>query len=441
MNQKIYTNPITDIISNAIIETSNELSIAVPFISSFAKSLLSEKNLSNIKSKRLLTCFDEFNLNSFDLDTMTFLISNGVEIRYHNEIHLKLYLFDSNGYLSSSNLTKSGFENSVEITSSIEQGNLMECKKIFEMIWNESKNRRVTQSLIEENYQKYLLLKKRSQYKNPNDLVVNSRKVNISNLELSDLIEHIFKAENDFSYFIKKSFEANKDRKSIKEKVKKGFVLEDFYAPKGHPNRENSLYHRMLYGPEGFIAGTGLREGQVQEAFENEKFQEIISYIYPPIIGKEEWNLVDDDIMREYCNGIFEYRIPQYVETLPIRLVSYFYPDIFLPIFKLSHLEKVCQILGLETNAKSKGDKLYAFNSFLSKAMDSIPYDNYVKSSIAYRVYFTIEVYEKMFNGEEFESILKSHKENWRKDYLKKGKETIEKINPAFNNTSMPTVR
>ena len=107
-------------------------------------------------------------------------------------------------------------------------------------------------------------------------------------------------------------------------------------------------------------------------------------------------------LLRELdCVRVNEYRIPQYAETLPIRLASYFYPNNFLPIFKLSHLEKVCRILGLETAVKSKGDKLYVYNTFLSNKMKSIPFDNYVKSSIAYQLYFTVELYERLANGEE----------------------------------------
>ena len=88
INQKIYFNPITKIVSESINESKKEFFIAVPFISSFAKSILNEERLSKIKSKKLLTCFNEFNLNSFDLDTLSFLLANGVEIRFNNEIAL-----------------------------------------------------------------------------------------------------------------------------------------------------------------------------------------------------------------------------------------------------------------------------------------------------------------------------------------------------------------
>ena len=262
MKQKIYFNPITKIFSESIYQSEKEFSIAVPFITNFAKSILSKEKLSKIKSKKLLTCFNEFNLNSFDLDTLSYLLTNGVEIRFNNEIHLKIYLFENNGFISSSNLTKSGFENSVEITSTIEKENLSDCKKFFNKLWQESIENKITEELIKENYPKYLLLKKRTQYKKPEQILITSKKLSISNVEIEDLIEYLFKAEQDFSYYSNNAFVANKDRENIKSKIKKGFKVEDFYTPKGNQNREESLYYKMMYGREGFIAGTGLRESQ-----------------------------------------------------------------------------------------------------------------------------------------------------------------------------------
>ena len=145
MKQEIYYNPINNLISKSVENTKDELLIAVPFLSNYAKSILTENFLSSIKSKKLLTCFNEFNINSFDLDTMKFFLDAGMEIRFNNNIHLKLYLFDKEGFTSSSNLTKSGFENSVELTSSINEDNLKKCKAFFKQIWDDSKDRNVTQ--------------------------------------------------------------------------------------------------------------------------------------------------------------------------------------------------------------------------------------------------------------------------------------------------------
>jgi hypothetical protein len=434
MKQEIYYNPINNLISKSVENTKDELLIAVPFLSNYAKSILTENFLSSIKSKKLLTCFNEFNINSFDLDTMKFFLDAGMEIRFNNNIHLKLYLFDKEGFTSSSNLTKSGFENSVELTSSINEDNLKKCKAFFKQIWDDSKDRNVTQETIKENYSKYRLLKRRTQYQKPKEISIKTTQLKISNFEVEDLIDHLFEATQDFSYFVNNALAANKDREVIRNRINKGFNPIDFYSPKGHEKREQSLYYRLMYGKEGFNAGTGLRENQFRDVFQHEQFHEIMAYIYPPIIGKENWNLEDKDVFREYCRGIFEYRIPQYAETMPIRLASYFYPQNFLPIFKLSHLEKVCRILGMETEAKSKGDQLFAYNWYLTEKMKSIPFDNYVKSSIAYQLFFTVELYERLESGEDYETILKSQNENWRRDYIKKGKELIEKINTLPNN-------
>ena len=360
---------------------------------------------------------------------MKYLISNGFEIRYNNDLHLKLYIFDENGYLSSSNLTRSGFENSVEITSTIDKPNLEKCKLFFNKIWSESEDRKVTKELIEENYSRYLLLKKRTEYIQPKKLKINVSELSLPNTKIEDLIDLILKGEQDYSYIEEKVVEANKDRINLIEKIKKGFSVEDFYAPEGNSKRELSLFYRFMYGKEGFLAGTGLREKQVKEVFENPKFPEIISYIYPPIIGEQEWNLENKENYRELCNGIFDYRIAQYVETLPIRLVSYFYPDKFLPIFKLDHLERICLILGLRLAENvSKGDKLFAFNSFLLERMKYIPRDNYIKSTMAYQLYYTVELFNALSNGESYDQYLAKYKEIWIRELIKNGYKMIQKI-------------
>ncbi|WP_245579286.1 phospholipase D-like domain-containing protein [Algoriphagus mannitolivorans] len=432
MAQEIFWNPITNVITESIKNTKEELSIAVPFLSNYAIPLLSKENVSEIKSKKILTCFDDTNLHSFDLNTMSELIAKGFEMRYHNEIHLKLYLFDNIGYLSSSNLTKSGFENSVEITSSIESNNLNLCRSFFDKIWKESEARQITEDLIKENYPKYLLLKKRTEYKKPSKLTLKSNQLSLPNTNVGDLIDFILKGQLDYSYIEEKAIEANKDRIEIKSRIRKGFLLQDFYAPEGHPKRELSFFYKFMYGKEGFLAGTGLREIQVKEVFENPLFQEIINYIYPPIIEGEEWNLENEENYREFCNGIFEFKVPQYVEALPIRLVSYFYPNKFLPIFKLDHLHKICSILGLSTNGlQTKGDRLFGYNSFLLEKMAHIPKDNYVKSHIAYQLFYTVELYNILKSGESLEKYLSRFKEAWIKDIIKKGYKIIQEINPT----------
>ncbi len=429
MSQKVLFNPITESFLSSLNSTYLELSIAVPFISTFAKKLLSVEILAKIKHKRILTCFNSENINTFELDTLKYLLDNKVELRYNNSIHLKLYLFDSIGYISSSNLTSYGFENRVELTSSISDENIDLCRNFFDGLWNGSQNSIITEEVINENYSKYLLLKKHSRNKPKRIVSLNSQEVKNTKLNVDKLVEYVFKEKKDYSFFINNAFEANAERNLIKEKVSGGFSIGDYYLDLGHSSRKETLFYKLLYGPENRIAGTGLRENQFKAVFLHSKFEEIISHIYPPIIGEKEWNLRDEETFREFCNGIFEIRIPQYSETLPIRLASYFYPNNFLPIFRLKHLEEVCAILGLRTDANSKGDKLYIYNKYLLKKMESIPYDNYVKSNIAYILSFTVELFNRLSNGEKYKSIEGSYREKWKKEYINRGKEILINMN------------
>jgi len=425
MNQQILFNPITSKIVEKLNDSRKELCIAVPFISNFAKSILTETTLAKIKNKRILTCFDENNINSFDLETFKYFLKNDIELRYNNAIHLKLYLFDEEGYISSSNLTKSGFEDSIEITTSISSKNSTDCKSFFNMLWNESENRKITNELIAEKFPKYLLLKRNNRRKKKHVITISSGQPKIPNLNVEKLITYLFNTKEDYSHVNNNAFLANKDRETIRTKVKNGFNIENFYK-KGS---RKSLAYFILYGDEEKISGTGLFDNQLREVFEHEQFPIVMSYIYPPMIGSKDWNLNEDSIFRKYCSGIFEFDIKQYKEVVPIRLASYFYPENFLPIYKMSSLEKICSILGIETNAKSRGEKLYAFNKFLLEKMKAIPHNNYVKSHIAYQILYTIEVFEKLSNGESFDEILNYHKEKWIKDYLTKGKNILEKLN------------
>ena len=137
----------------------------------------------------------------------------------------------------------------------------------------------------------------------------------------------------------------------------------------------------------------------------------------------EPWNLNDNKNLFNFCNGLFDFTIPQYSEAIPIRLASYFYPDYFLPIFKLNHLKKVCDALGIEAEAKTKGEKLYAYNLFLRDKMKDIPFDNYIKSGMIYQLLYSVELYKRIHMGEDFESIKNSYKKIWIKNYLDKVKE------------------
>jgi hypothetical protein len=183
-----------------------------------------------------------------------------------------------------------------------------------------------------------------------------------------------------------------------------------------------------VYGIESKLAGTGLREAQFSEAFSHSDFRQVLSYLYPELIQVPSWSLDDETSWRGFCNGLFDFDIPQYKEALPIRLASYFYPDKFLPIFKLADLEKVCNALGIDTDAESRGERLFAYSSFLEKKLKDIPVHNYIKSEMSYHLLHAIELYEQLKSGMDYCEVRDSYKQQWRKDYIEKGRRTLENI-------------
>ena len=113
---------------------------------------------------------------------------------------------------------------------------------------------------------------------------------------------------------------------------------------------------------------------------------------------------------------------------MPIRLASYFYPEYFLPIFKLSELEEICRILGFEIANSSKGARLYNYNKFLLKQMKAIPRENHIKSNIAYQLYFAVMILKAKDSDVSFEELLKQNKQTWRKNFLKQGRVIVSDI-------------
>tara|TARA_R110000787_G_scaffold52002_1_gene122775 strand:- start:377 stop:1654 length:1278 start_codon:yes stop_codon:yes gene_type:complete len=422
-------NPISDLIKKSVNETTDKLRIAVPFISSFAKKIINEKNSQNIQDKRLVTKFDERNINTFDLPTLEYLLDCGFEIYYNNKIHLKLYITDNNTYITSSNLTNGGFENNIELTVNIDSKNFDNCEEIFENLWLESKTNRVTKELINQNRDKYEVLKKRQKFEKLKVTEVKEN-FNVEKLNIQLLIDKIFNSKEDHSLVLERTYDANKKRNEIRKTVKtEKFDTTLYYSPKGHPKRYDNLYYNFVYGIESKLAGTGLREAQFKDSFEHQDFKKVIDFIIPESIGLEPWNLSDNKNLFNFCNGLFDFIIPQYSEAIPIRLASYFYPDYFLPIFKLNHLQKVCDALGIETEAKTKGERFYAYNLFLKDKMKDIPFDNYIKSGMIYQLLYSVELYKRIENGEDFESIKKSYKKIWIKNYIDKAKSILKNIN------------
>lgn len=428
MKEQIIQNPISDLIKNCVTETKNKLKIAVPFISSFARKIIDEKDVQNIQDKRLVTKFDERNINTFDLPTLEYLLDCGFDICYNNNIHLKLYITDNNTFVTSSNLTNGGFENNIELTVNVDSQNFEKCEQVFENLWLESKTNKVTKDLINQNQDKYEVLKKRQKFEKLK-LTEVKENFNVGKLNIQLLIDKIFNSKEDHSLILERTYEANKLRNEIKNVIKtKKFDTTLYYSPKGHPKRYENLYYNFVYGIESRLAGTGLREAQFKESFEHQDFKKVVNFLIPESIDLEPWNLSDNKYLFTFCNGLFDFNIPQYSEAIPIRLASYFYPEYFLPIFILNHLQKVCNTLGIETDAKTKGERFYAYNLFLKDRMKDIPFDNYIKSGMIYQLLYSVELYKRIENGENFESIKSSYNKQWIKNYIDKGKLILESI-------------
>jgi HKD family nuclease len=424
----LLTNPISEVVKNHIKKSNVRLCIAVPFISSFAKQILDHEYMNDIPVKKLITKFDESNINTFDIPTLQYLLKQGFEIQFNNSIHLKLYITDCNAIITSSNLTRGGFENNIELSVKIDSSNVERSVEIFDDLWKSSMSNRITDSLLLESLEKYEVLKKKKKYEKSTKIEIH--KIPIKNsLNIDHLIDEIFCNKEDYLKNIDLSYIANKKRNNVTAAlIKDNFNIFLFYAPEGHPKRKDSLFYDFVYGAESKLAGTGLREAQYKEAFENPNFKKVIDFILPESIGLERWNFEDDKTFRMFCNGLFDFKIPQYSEAMPIRLASYFYPEVFLPIFKLDHLQDVCEDLGIDVNAKSQGERLFAYNYFLRVEMKVIPFDNYVKANMAYRIFYSMELYNQLENGDSFNEIKSNYNKAWVKDYIDKAKITLENI-------------
>ena len=61
--------------------------------------------------------------------------------------------------------------------------------------------------------------------------------------------------------------------------------------------------------------------------------------------------------------------------------------------------------------------------------MKDIPFDNYIKSNMVYHLLYSIELFNRLEKGEEFMAIKNSYKQQWKKEYIQKGRKTLENIN------------
>ena len=60
--------------------------------------------------------------------------------------------------------------------------------------------------------------------------------------------------------------------------------------------------------------------------------------------------------------------------------------------------------------------------------MKAIPYDNYIKSNIAYHLLYSVEIFKRLQTGETYDSIKQSYKENWKKSFIEEGKQSLINI-------------
>jgi len=428
MSEIIIQNPITDKVLFSIKNSKNRLKFAVPFITSFALRLLSQDITKGINDKKIIARFDDSTITSFDIPSLKKLLDLGFEIRYDNKIHLKLYITDSDVYVSSSNLTTAGFEKNKELTVKLDSINNEQSVQMFDSIWEDCEVNKISYELLDASIEKYDLLKKKEKHsKRKNTAIIIESNLD-GHINIAQIIEEIFSQNKDYSNFKDLSFKANASRQNIITQITQDYDKLIFYAPEGHKNRRVNLFYEFVYGAENHLAGTGLREQQFKDVFEHPKFKDIINFMLPEIVSTTPWNLSNQEEFLQFCNGIFDFEIPQYSEALPIRLASYFYPQHFLPIFKLSHLQQISEAFGLETNAVSKGERLFTYNKFLLDKMVAIPENNYVKSNISYQILYTVELNNRLLNGESYEAILKSHKELWKKEMIKNGRQILLKI-------------
>lgn len=245
-----------------------------------------------------------------------------------------------------------------------------------------------------------------------------------------EILNEILAHPEDYIHIAENVIEANLKRDEKLLMLQNGFNREKFYLPVGHIGRNNTLFYDFAFGLEAKLAGTGLREQHFQSVFENEDFEEIIEFIYPQIAGGENWNFEDEDERLNFCKGLFNYNIPYFKEALPIRLASYFYPNYFIPIFKLDHLRDICIDFGFAGGQiLTREQKLFEYNKFIFSIPEILAFDSHMKLYIVSLVHYTIELNNRLTNGETYEDILKGYKKKWIRDLVTEGCRILQAIN------------
>ncbi|CAA0162206.1 phospholipase D-like domain-containing protein [Tenacibaculum maritimum] len=431
--EEILENPITSHFRKSVKNSNKKILLAVPYISSFVKKLFDSELTSDFEDKRIITRFDHSNINTFNIPALSYLIDCGFTILINNNIHLKLYITDKDVYITSSNLTKGGFIDNDELTVKIDSSNRDKSENVFEKLWSNQKAGFVNKDVIKENWDKYNSLKRRNSFEatiKPKTTIKPLDSFDLSKLNVIELFDDIVTSKGIYDWGLNFETKANRKRTAVKEKLKeKGFDLGIFYLPERHLERNQTLFYDFVYGNEYKLAGTGLREHQFKECFTHKEFKNVIGFIYPESLGLKPWNLKDEKELLKFCKGLFSFDIPQYKVSLPIRLASFFHPDIFFPIYNLNHLKTVFEGFGNDTKAKQNWEKLFVYTVTFEKLLEDITVSLYAKSVILYQLHYALILHELLDRGINIDDAIKSFGQKWKQDYGKKAVVHLKNIN------------
>lgn len=432
---KTLVNPIESEIQKALCDATH-ISIAVPFLSFSTVRNLITSNVCNILDKRIIVKLDELHSISYDLAAIKHLLEQGFKVRFDNTIHLKLYILGDRIFISSGNLTDGGLKNNFELTVETTEAE-SHVHSVFEDLWLRNVSNEVTLDYIKQNWEKHLFLKKK--YPRSKSITPIIKEVILSSDE-ETLIDAVLFEEKNRDWHHHMIGLVNKRRsKFFKQLIDTGFKQEYFYAIEGNSNRKNCLFYQFVYGNEEKLAGTGLRETQFKDVFTSPQFEHIIFYIYPKFKKVNySWDLTDKTEFLNFCKGLFEFNVKSFKEAMPIRLANYFYPEHFLPIFKISHLKEMCAILGYECTSKDRAIQLFEYTQFLNDRLKNVPFNNFIKSNILYKLLYTMKVKREIErnNQEPIEGFIVKQRKQWIRNTMFEGLELIRSLQ-KINNISI----
>lgn len=424
----IIETPLTNHFASCLIKSKQRLLLASPFLSGFLRQLPFTANPQ--QDRRLLTRFSPENINTFNLPALQFLLDQGFTIRYNNEIHLKLYLFDETALIGSANLTSGGFEKNIELTVEAAQ-HLSECLQLFEDLWRSPTSQELRQADIDSGQAQYLVLAARDRAKGSAQPPARAPVPPSQTAET--LFRQIFVEEiQHFEEIQDKVSAAEQQRQRRINELLGPHSPEAVYAPENHPRRRDCLFYDLQYGPEVQLAATGLVENQYRAVFEHQLFPAILGFLLPTSKGLPPWNLESPSELQAFAEGIFAFDLPQYKEVMPIRLASFFYPRHFLPIFSLKQLGEIAKSLGFPGPAPQEPQEQFLeYNSFLYNRTASVPVNNYVKSQMLYAYFFTNLLLTGHHNQKSLQDIKDEYRlqRAWIDDYLSSAERRLRSLN------------